>query len=86
MGDVQGRVTVLELCEGLHVCGANEKAAVGAMFDREARREKNIEMARKQTEGKRQDEKQSTRTQSAAVQEAVAAAREAFFKVNAEAL
>ncbi|OEH80488.1 dynein intermediate protein [Cyclospora cayetanensis] len=80
VGDAEGRVTVLSLCEGLHICAPNEKAAIGSIFEREARREKNIEMTKRQTEGKRQDDKPSIRSRSAAVQEAVDEARAAFFK------
>ncbi|CDJ30035.1 dynein intermediate chain, putative [Eimeria mitis] len=80
VGDADGRVTVLGLCEALHACAANEKAVVGSMFEREARREKNIEMTKRQAEGKRQDEKPQARPQSALAQEAVESARAAFFK------
>lgn len=86
VGDIDGRVSVLELCEGFQVCASNEKTAIGTMLEREARREKNIEMAKKQTEVKRQDEKPSAHVQSAAVQEAVEAARSAFFKLMEDAL
>lgn len=84
VGDAEGRVTVLGLCEALHVSAFNEKTAVGSMFEREARREKNIEMAKRQTEGKRQDDKQASRVRSAATQEAVESARVAFFKAIEE--
>ncbi|CDJ70527.1 dynein intermediate chain, putative [Eimeria necatrix] len=80
VGDADGRVTVLVLCEGLYVAAPNEKAAVSSMLEREARREKNIEVTKRQTEGKRQEEKPQARPRSAAVQEAVEAARTAFFK------
>lgn len=83
VGDVDGTVTVLSLCKGLHVAAPNEKALVGEVrpkpavfrcarlssapshtpardaslqaFDREARREKNIEISKRQNEGQPPD-------------------------------
>ncbi|KAJ4458609.1 putative Dynein intermediate chain 2; axonemal [Paratrimastix pyriformis] len=42
-GSADGSVAVYELCEGLAVAQSNEKAAVQGVFEREAKREKNIE-------------------------------------------
>ncbi|KEP64338.1 UNVERIFIED_CONTAM: dynein intermediate chain, putative [Hammondia hammondi] len=57
VGDSDGAVTLLELCDGLHIPGANEKVAVGQIFERETRREKNIEQSRRQAEARRTEEK-----------------------------
>lgn len=40
VGDVNGNVSLLEVCESLAVPQANEKTAIGAMFERESKREK----------------------------------------------
>eukprot|EP00611_Tribonema_gayanum_P022017 TRINITY_DN4346_c0_g2_i3.p1 TRINITY_DN4346_c0_g2~~TRINITY_DN4346_c0_g2_i3.p1 ORF type:complete len:599 (+),score=167.96 TRINITY_DN4346_c0_g2_i3:195-1991(+) len=45
VGDVNGTVSLLEVCESLAVGqGAQEKAAIGAMFEREMKQEKNLEL------------------------------------------
>jgi dynein intermediate chain 2 len=44
VGDIQGTVSLLEVCESLAQQQPNEKAAIGAMFDRETKREKNLEV------------------------------------------
>ncbi|KAL8444190.1 hypothetical protein Emed_006362 [Eimeria media] len=80
VGDVDGRVTILELCEGLYTPGANEKVAVAATFEREARREKNIEMAKRQTEGKRQEERQPSHVRNSDANSDTECARLAFYK------
>ncbi|KAL8270679.1 hypothetical protein Esti_005395 [Eimeria stiedai] len=80
VGDVDGRVTILGLCEGLYTPAANEKVDVGASLEREARREKNIEMAKRQTEVKRQEERQPSHIRNAGANSATECARFAFFK------
>lgn len=40
VGDVNGNVSLLEVCESLAVPQSNEKGAIGAMFERESKREK----------------------------------------------
>nr|CEL64969.1 TPA: dynein intermediate chain, putative [Neospora caninum Liverpool] len=57
VGDSDGAVTLLELCDDLHIAGSNEKVAVGHIFERETRREKNIEQSRRQAEARRSEEK-----------------------------
>lgn len=43
VGDVQGTVSLLEVCEGLTAPQAQEKQAISNMFDRELKQEKNLE-------------------------------------------
>ncbi|KAL8430584.1 hypothetical protein Efla_000529 [Eimeria flavescens] len=82
IGDVEGRVTVVGLCEGLCTSAPNEKAAIGAMLEREARREKNIEVTRRQSEGKRLDERQPNHVRNNGPNKAVESARDAFFSAT----
>ena len=42
-GDVNGTVSLLEVCDSLAVPQTNEKAAILGMFERETKREKNLE-------------------------------------------
>eukprot|EP00562_Extubocellulus_spinifer_P031720 CAMPEP_0178723246 /NCGR_PEP_ID=MMETSP0699-20121125/25442_1 /TAXON_ID=265572 /ORGANISM="Extubocellulus spinifer, Strain CCMP396" /LENGTH=590 /DNA_ID=CAMNT_0020374309 /DNA_START=76 /DNA_END=1848 /DNA_ORIENTATION=- len=44
VGDVNGTVSLLEVCDSLSKLQQNEKASVGNMFEREARREKSVEI------------------------------------------
>eukprot|EP00903_Cladosiphon_okamuranus_P016093 g14855.t1 len=45
VGDVNGTVSLLEVCESLAVsAGSQEKGAIGAMFEREMKQEKNLEL------------------------------------------
>merc|ERR1719231_991140 len=44
VGDVDGTVSLLEVCESLAISQANEKKAIEAMFDREQKQEKNLEI------------------------------------------
>lgn len=48
VGDSEGVVTLLRLCDALAQPGPNEKNVVGQIFDRETRREKNLEAIKKQ--------------------------------------
>lgn len=47
IGDQDGIVTVIELCDSLNVLQHKEKEIITEMFDRETRKEKNLETARK---------------------------------------
>ncbi|CAM9744463.1 unnamed protein product [Ascophyllum nodosum] len=48
VGDVNGTVSLLEVCESLAVSsGSQEKGAIGAMLEREMNKEKNLEMREK---------------------------------------
>ena len=44
VGDVNGTVSLLEVCESLAAPQANEKTAISNMFDRETKQEKNLEV------------------------------------------
>ena len=44
VGDINGTVSLLEVCESLAQPQGNEKHKVGAMFERETKREKNLEV------------------------------------------
>ena len=48
VGDVDGTVALLEVCDSLAQQQANEKQALSGMFEREARREKNLETRAKE--------------------------------------
>lgn len=54
VGDVNGTVSLLELCDSLAHAQPNEKAAIGNMFEREAKREKNLDTRAKEI-ARRQD-------------------------------
>mmetsp|Transcript_24958 Transcript_24958/g.38607 ORF Transcript_24958/g.38607 Transcript_24958/m.38607 type:complete len:580 (+) Transcript_24958:245-1984(+) len=43
VGDVSGTVSLLEVCDSLAIPQPNEKGAISAMFERETKREKNLE-------------------------------------------
>jgi len=51
VGDADGVITLLQLCDGLVQMGPNEKNIIGAMFDRETKREKSLELIKKQAGG-----------------------------------
>merc|ERR1712196_490472 len=46
-GDASGTVTLLELCDELWQTSLQEKIAMGVIFDREMRREKNLDTIKK---------------------------------------
>jgi len=48
VGDSDGVITLLQLCDGLVHMGSNEKNIIGQMFDRETKREKSLELIKKQ--------------------------------------
>jgi dynein intermediate chain 2 len=47
VGAADGSATLMELCEGLYQQQPNEKQTMSQIFDRETRREKNLEAAAK---------------------------------------
>lgn len=47
-GGAEGNATLLELCEGLYSIQQNEKQVIAAMFDRETKRERNLEARAKE--------------------------------------
>ncbi len=59
VGDANGAVSLLELCDSLAVPQYGEKAAINAMFERETRREKSLEVReREMKKAKAQAEEQ----------------------------
>eukprot|EP00927_Polykrikos_kofoidii_P047205 TRINITY_DN4130_c0_g1_i1.p1 TRINITY_DN4130_c0_g1~~TRINITY_DN4130_c0_g1_i1.p1 ORF type:complete len:571 (-),score=76.37 TRINITY_DN4130_c0_g1_i1:334-2046(-) len=48
VGDSDGVITLLQLCDGLVHMQPNERLAIGQLFERENRRERNLEAMRKQ--------------------------------------
>lgn len=53
IGDSDGTVHMMSLCKALVEQTAKEKETMGPLFDREFRREKNLEVARRQNELKK---------------------------------
>jgi dynein intermediate chain 2 len=80
VGDSEGQISLLQLCDSLVKPGPNEKGVIGNMLDRETKREKNLEAIKKQGGGKKKQEEtenQATKT----IDEAEYRAREkAFFQ------
>merc|ERR1712193_259913 len=48
VGDSEGAITLLSLCDSLVKPGPNEKGVIGMMLERETKREKNLEAIKKQ--------------------------------------
>ncbi|GLD97288.1 hypothetical protein PINS_up005972 [Pythium insidiosum] len=48
VGDVNGMISLMELSDGLATLQPNEKAAINGMFERETKREKNLEAKEKE--------------------------------------
>merc|ERR1740138_2063528 len=53
VGDADGVITLLQLCDGLVQPMPNEKNILGQMFEREQKREKNLEQIKRQGQGQR---------------------------------
>lgn len=53
VGDVNGMISLLELSDGLATAQPNEKAAINGMFERETKREKNLEAREKELRRKK---------------------------------
>jgi dynein intermediate chain 2 len=51
IGDSEGTVSIMQLCKPLYEPAPKEKETMGAIFERETRREKNLEVARRLAEG-----------------------------------
>merc|ERR1719464_400581 len=49
VGDASGVITLLQLCDGLVHPGPGEKNLIGQIFERETRREKNLDAIKKQS-------------------------------------
>ena len=52
VGDANGMISLMEVSEGLAMSQSNEKAAISGMFERETKREKNLEMRLKEQKRK----------------------------------
>lgn len=60
-GDAEGVITLLHLCDGLAHADAREKNLIGQMFDRETKRERNLEAIKKSGASKKNPEKEGGR-------------------------
>jgi len=49
VGDADGVITLLQLCDGLYTPAPNEKNLIGQMLERETKRERNLEAIKKQS-------------------------------------
>eukprot|EP00935_MAST-01C_sp_MAST-1C-sp1_P000029 g29.t1 len=58
VGDINGTVSLLEVCESLAKSQGNEKQKVSAMFERESKREKNLEVREREIRKKMNQQKQ----------------------------
>eukprot|EP00793_Prasinoderma_coloniale_P004648 PRCOL_00000409-RA len=65
-GDAKGNVCLLDLYEGLAVMQANEKQAISQMFERETKREKNLEARQKELKMKARKEANAAKAGAAA--------------------
>jgi dynein intermediate chain 2 len=63
-GDAKGNVCLLDLYEGLAVMQANEKQSIAQMFERETKREKNLEARQKELKMKARKEANAAKQQS----------------------
>mmetsp|Transcript_39003 Transcript_39003/g.82935 ORF Transcript_39003/g.82935 Transcript_39003/m.82935 type:complete len:582 (+) Transcript_39003:117-1862(+) len=55
VGDADGAITLMRLCDGLVQMAPNEKNLLGALFDREFKREKNLEAIKKAAGNSKKD-------------------------------
>ena len=69
VGTETGDVALLELCEGLAVMQPNEKQGISQMFEREYKREKNLEQRAKEL--KQKARKEAAKAAAAQQEEAV---------------
>ena len=61
IGDSDGTVSMMSMCRTLYEPAANEKEMMGQIFEREFRREKNLEQAKRQAEKKPAQAKQDNK-------------------------
>ena len=61
VGDVNGTVSMLEVCDSLANPQQNEKSAVNAMLEREAKREKNLEVREREVKRAKAQEEERKR-------------------------
>merc|ERR1719220_2733201 len=76
VGDSEGVISLMELCDGLVQPGPNEKNLIGQMFERETKREKNLEQIKKMAGGKKHDDSDKV---AVAIDQAEYLAREKSF-------
>ena len=50
IGDAEGTVSIMQLCKALHETAPREKEEMGKIFDREFKREKTLDIAKKQAQ------------------------------------
>jgi dynein intermediate chain 2, axonemal len=80
VGDADGVITLLQLCDGLADPMPNEKNLIGVMFDRETKREKNLEQIKKQASGAKAAKEEKTGADGFTIDASQYQAREkAFF-------
>ena len=65
IGDANGIVSLLEVCDSLAQPQHNEKAAVNAIFERETKREKNLEVREREVRRAKAQEKERLRKETA---------------------
>jgi len=65
VGDVNGTVSLLEVCESLAAPQANEKTAISNMFDREFKQEKNLEAREKELKRNKAQEEEARNKEAA---------------------
>ena len=66
VGDVNGTVCLLDVCDSLAQMQPNEKQAMNGMFEREQRREKNLELRARDMAKKAKKAQKAAQEQSAA--------------------
>lgn len=79
VGDAAGQITLLELSAGMQHPGHNEKGVIGAMLERETKREKNLDHARKVASGHKQTDDKTQKSHTINEDELYARAQ-TFFK------
>lgn len=88
IGDAEGTVSIMKLCPALYEQANKEKEVMQTIFDREFRREKNLEIAKKLAAGdpkkakatQKVDPKAEAEEKRAAMKETIATLEEDFFK------
>ena len=85
IGDAEGTVSIMQLCKPLFEPTAREKEAMQQIFERESKREKSLELAKKQaTDGKpskpKVDAEKAAKQKEEALAGKIEAINEGFFK------
>jgi len=80
VGAVDGSVTLLDLCDGLAIMQQNEKQSISQMFEREAKREKNLEARQKELRLKAKREQGKADNTLDEAPEVIAAVEKEFFE------